>query len=470
MSKTKKKKEFYKIKVIDAGAKGKSIAKAPDGKIIFIEKAVPGDVVDLKTLKKRKNYYEARVTKKHRLSPFRNKPMCVHFDYCGGCKWQHMDYKKQLFYKQKEVLNNLQRIGKIDVPKPLPIIKSKKKFFYRNKMEFTFSNNRWLFENEIKSKKIIDDRNALGFHIPDRWDKILDIEECLLQEDPSNKIRNSLKTFAVEKNIPFFDIKEQKGILRNLIIRISSTGELMVIVQFFKDSKEEINAVLKFLKNSFPKITSLQYIINPKKNDTIYDQDIIVYSGKDHIIERMGKLFFKINAKSFYQTNSEQAHKLYQKTLEFANLKGNEIVYDLYSGTGTIAQFIAKNAKLVIGVEIIFESVELAKENAVKNRLTNVKFFHAKIKNILNQEFVRTHGQPNLIITDPPRNGMHQDVVNQILKINPEKIIYISCNSATQARDLNLLDKKYLVTKTQSIDMFPQTHHVENIVLLNKRN
>jgi len=469
MRRKKAKKEFFKLDVFDAGAKGKSLAKAPDGKIVFLSNAVPGDVVDVQTLKKRKGYYEGKATKFHTFSEHRVTPSCTHFGTCGGCKWQHMNYEQQLYFKQKEVTNNLQRIGKVELPEVTPILGCAHPYFYRNKMEFSFSNNRWLSLEEIKDNATIENRNALGFHIPGMWDKILDIDKCWLQADPSNAIRNELKTFANTQIIPFFDPKQQSGVLRTLMIRTSSTGEIMVVVQFYSATKEQMEILLDFLKHKFPQITSLQYVINPKGNDTIYDQDVICYHGQPYIVEEMEGLQFKINAKSFYQTNSEQAYNLYKITRDFAGLTGKELVYDLYTGTGTIAQFVAKNAKKVVGVEAVPEAIEAAKENAQHNKIDNTEFFVGDMKKIFNDAFIKLHGQPDVIITDPPRDGMHKDVVQQILNILPSKIVYVSCNSATQARDLALMDAHYKITKTQAVDMFPQTHHVENVVLLEKR-
>lgn len=465
-----KNKVFSNLEVIDAGAKGKTIAKAPDGKVIFLPNAVPGDVVDVQTFKQRSGYYEGKATVFHKLSDKRTQASCEHFGTCGGCKWQHMDYSHQLFYKEKEVVNNLTRIGHLELPEITPILGSKAQYFYRNKMEFSFSDSRWLTLEEIASDNDLGDRNALGFHIPGMWDKILDVKKCWLQGDPSNAIRNSVKDFAIKHQIPFFNTRQQTGVLRTLMIRNTSIGELMVVVQFFKEDLQNRTALLEHLKTTFPEITSLQYIINGKANDTIYDQDVICYHGRDHIFEEMEGLRFKINAKSFYQTNSDQAYNLYKITRDFAGLTGKELVYDLYTGTGTIAQFVAKNASKVIGVESVPDAISAAKENAVLNQIDNVDFFVGDMKTVFNTEFIETHGQPDVIITDPPRDGMHKDVVAQILKITPEKIVYVSCNSATQARDLALLDSEYKISKTQAVDMFPQTHHVENVVLLEKRN
>jgi len=469
MSRRNKKQVFTKVEVIDAGAKGKTIAKAPDGKVIFLSNAIPGDVVDVQTFKKRKAYYEGKATTFHTLSKKRTEPVCEHFGTCGGCKWQNMAYEHQLYYKQKEVTNNLTRIGHIELPEVTPILGSANEYFYRNKMEFSFSDSRWLTLKEIQSDKDLGDKNALGFHIPGMWDKILYVKKCHLQADPSNAIRNAVKAFAIEHNFEFFNTRNQEGLLRTLMIRTSSTGDIMVVVQFFKDDKEKRELLLNHLATTFPEITSLQYIINEKANDTIYDQDVICYKGEDHIFEEMEGLKFKINAKSFYQTNSDQAYELYKIARDFAGLTGSELVYDLYTVTGTIAQFVAKQAKKVIGVEAVPDAITAAKENAQLNGIDNVEFYVGDMKNVFNDSFIKTHVDPGVIITDPPRDGMHKDVVNQILNISPEKIVYVSCNSATQARDLALMDAVYKVTKTQAVDMFPQTHHVENVVLLEKR-
>jgi 23S rRNA (uracil1939-C5)-methyltransferase len=466
--KDSKRKFFENIEVIDAGAKGKSVAKAPDGRVIFINNAVPGDVVDVQTFKKRKAYFEGTATNFHTLSNKRTKPQCEHFGICGGCKWQHMGYEHQLYFKQKEVENNLVRLGGLDIPKITPILGSKKQYFYRNKMEFSFSDSRWITQEELESGKEITNRNALGFHIPGKWDKILDIEKCHLQPNPSNEIRLAVKKFAVDNNIPFFNTREQTGLLRTLMIRTTTTGEVMVLLQFKEENKEKRALLLEHIKEQFPQVTSLQYVINPKQNDTIYDQEVICYHGRDYIIEEMEGLQFKINAKSFYQTNPEQAYELYKITRDFANLSGDELVYDLYTGTGTIAQFVAKKAKKVVGVEAVPEAIKAAKENAIFNNIINTEFYVGDMKSVFNDDFITTHGQPDVVITDPPRDGMHKDVVAQLIKLSANKIVYVSCNSATQARDLALLKDHYKIVKVQPVDMFPQTFHVENVVLLQK--
>ena len=460
---------FDHIKVLDAGAKGVSVAKAPDGKVIFIPNVVPGDVVDIQTLKKRKAYYEGKAVRFHEFSKHRIEPICEHFGVCGGCKWQNMNYSQQLFYKQNEVKNHLQRIGKIELPEFEPILGSEKQFFYRNKMEFGFSNSRWLTQDEIESQDDLGNRNALGFHIPKMWDKILDINKCHLQEDPSNAIRNEIREFANLNNLTFFNPRSHEGLLRTLMLRTASTGEIMVLIQFFEDDIQNRELLLDHLYEKFPQITSLQYVINSKANDTLYDTNIKLYKGRDYILEEMEGLKFSINAKSFYQTNSDQAYELYKITRDFAGLTGNEIVYDLYTGTGTIAQFVSKKAKKVIGVESVPEAIEDAKANAKRNEITNCEFFVGDMKVVFNEAFIAKHGKPDVIITDPPRDGMHKDVIEQILKIEPQKVVYVSCNSATQARDLALMDEKYKVTRVRPVDMFPQTHHVENVVLLEKR-
>ncbi|WP_293871893.1 23S rRNA (uracil(1939)-C(5))-methyltransferase RlmD [Flavobacterium sp.] len=461
---------FENITVLDAGAKGVSVAKAPEGQIIFIPNVVPGDVIDVQTLKKRKSYFEGKAIKFHSYSENRIEPVCKYFGACGGCKWQNMKYEQQLFYKNQEVSNNLKRIGKIELPIFEPILGSAKQFFYRNKMEFGFSDTRWLNENEIKEEdQTLSKKPALGFHIPRMWDKILDIEKCHLQEDPSNAIRNAVREFAVKNNMSFFNARNHEGLLRTLMIRTASTGEIMVLIQFFHDDKAQREMLLEFIHSSFTKITSLQYVINGKANDTLYDQDIKLYKGRDYILEEMEGLQFSINAKSFYQTNSNQAYELYKITREFAGLTGNEVVYDLYTGTGTIAQFVAKNANKVIGIESVPEAIIDAKENAKRNNITNCEFYVGDMKNVFNDDFIAQHGKPDVIITDPPRDGMHKDVVAQFLKIGADKIVYVSCNSATQARDLALMDEHYKVTRVRPVDMFPQTHHVENVVLLEKR-
>lgn len=457
------------LQVIDAGAKGKAIAKAADGRVVFINNAVPGDIVSVQTTKKRKAYFEATAIEIHKASDKRVEPVCEHFGTCGGCKWQHMGYEHQLYYKQKEIENNLSRIGKVTLPEITPILGSKEQYFYRNKMEFSFSDSKWLTLEQIQGDTIITDKNALGFHIPGMWDKILNLNKCHLQKDPSNAIRDFIKQTAEKLEIPFFNTRNQTGILRTLMLRTSSTGELMVLLQLFAEDKEKREALLDATYKEFPEITSLQYVINGKGNDTIYDQEVICYKGRDHIFEQMEGLTFKINAKSFYQTNSDQAFELYKITRDFAGLTGSELVFDLYTGTGTIAQFVAAKAKKVIGVESVPDAITAATQNAARNGITNCEFYVGDMKQVFNQDFIAKHGVADVVITDPPRDGMHKDVVEQLILLGAQKIVYVSCNSATQARDLALLDEHYRVTKVQPVDMFPQTHHVENVVLLEKK-
>ncbi|MCL1943467.1 MAG: 23S rRNA (uracil(1939)-C(5))-methyltransferase RlmD [Candidatus Azobacteroides sp.] len=467
----RKKKElpvWEDITITDVAAEGKAIAKIND-LVVFIPYAVPGDIVDIQIYRKKNRYAEGRVIRFKSYSDLRETPFCEHFGICGGCKWQNLPYKEQLRYKQKQVADNLLRIGKIDIPEISPILGSEKTRYYRNKLEFTFSDKRWLTENEVQSGEPVANRNALGFHIPGMFDKVLDIRECLLQDDISNQIRSAVKDFCLKNNYSFFNLREQHGLMRNLIIRTSTTGEIMLIVVFFENDREKIEALLRHISEQFPQITSLIYIVNPKANDTITDREVIVYKGKDCIYEEMEGLRFKIGPKSFYQTNSEQAYHLYKTVRDFAGLTGNELVYDLYTGTGTIANFIAHRAKKVIGIEYVPEAVEDAKENSDLNGITNTVFFAGDMKDILNQEFMNQYGRPDVIITDPPRAGMHDDVIQAILFAAPRRIVYVSCNPATQARDLNLLNEAYQVTAVQPVDMFPHTHHVENVVQLKKR-
>lgn len=470
MSKNRREnKIFENLTIIGAAAKGKAVAKAPDGRVVFITNAVPGDVVDVQTTKKRKAYYEARILKIHRESPDRVSAPCNHYGYCGGCKWQNMEYSAQLRYKQQEVVDHLERIAKVDIPECSPIIGADAQLFYRNKMEFSFSNTRWLTPEEIASPDQVEQRNGLGFHISGAWDKILDIDKCYLQQDPSNAIRLFVKKIALEHKMPFYSPREQKGFLRSMMIRIASTGDIMVVIQFFKEDKALRTLLLDSVLKTFPQITSLQYIINSKPNDSIYDQQVICYYGNDFILEQMNHLKFKVSAKSFYQTNSLQAQRLYEVVRDFANLTGNEVVYDLYTGTGTIAQFVASKAKKVVGIEAVAEAIEDAKANALMNKIPNVHFFVGDMKKVMTDAFIAENGIPDVMIVDPPREGMHKDVVLQILKVLPLRVVYVSCNSATQARDLNLMDEYYKVAKVQPVDMFPQTYHVENVVLLERK-
>jgi 23S rRNA (uracil1939-C5)-methyltransferase len=459
------------VEIIDTAAEGKSLAKVND-KVIFVPQTVPGDIVDVQVTKKRRNYLEGRVVRFHHYSEKRVDPFCEHFGVCGGCKWQFLSYEDQLENKFRTVKDALERIGKIHLPAISPILPSAKTTFYRNKLEFTFSNKEWLTEAQVKSEKTFEDRNALGFHVPGRFDKVLNIEKCWLQGDPSNAIRNWIRDYAREKQLSFFDLREQSGFLRTLIIRTSSIGEQMLILSFFFEDVEKREKLLHDLHEAFPELTSILYVINDKKNDTISDLEIQCFAGRDHIFEEMVAfesdqvLRFKIGPKSFYQTNSEQAHELYKITAAFADIQSGDTVYDFYTGTGTIANFVAHKAQKVIGVEYVKEAIDDAKENSAINGLKNTHFFAGDLKDIFDDQFIAEHGKADVIITDPPRAGMHQDVIDQLLKLEAAKIVYVSCNPSTQARDLQLLDEKYHVARVQPVDMFPHTHHVENVVLL----
>jgi 23S rRNA (uracil1939-C5)-methyltransferase len=469
MGRGRKNKPFIEnVTITDIGAEGKAIARVNDV-VVFTTHVIPGDVVDLQVTKKRTKYMEAIVKRVVEESPDRVPAFCEHFEVCGGCKWQFLPYEKQLYYKQKQVADQLRRIGRIELPEIIPILGSKKTTYYRNKLEFGFSNKRWLTSNEMGLEGDDINMNALGFHVPGMFDKIININKCWLQGDPSNQIRDFIKKYADENGLEFFDRKIQAGLLRNIIIRTSTTGDVMLIVCFFREEAENREKLLAALAEAFPQITSLMYVINEKGNDTIQDQEILVYKGKDHILEEMEGLKFKIGPKSFYQTNSEQAYELYKVAREFAGLKGGEVVYDLYTGTGTIANFVARNVKKVVGIEYVPEAIEDAHVNSELNGIENTSFFAGDMKKILTSEFIARHGRPDVIITDPPRAGMDEDVVKTILEAAPERVVYVSCNPATQARDLALMDEFYQVTRIQPVDMFPHTHHVENVVLLERR-
>ena len=460
-----------KVTITDVAAEGKAVAKVNE-LVIFVPYVVPGDVVDLQVKRKKNHYAEAVAVKFHEKSPLRTEPFCSHFGVCGGCKWQCLSYEEQLKYKQKQVFDNLTRIGKVELPEFRPILGSEKTRFYRNKLEFTFSNKRWLTEEEVKQDVKYDQMNAVGFHIPGAFDKVLAIDKCWLQDDISNQIRNAVRDYAYAHNFPFFDLRTQEGLLRNIMIRTSSTGELMVVLQCKvtdDEGRRKMEEILQFMADSFPQITSLMYVINNKCNDTIGDLDVEVFKGNDHIFEEMEGLRFKVGPKSFYQTNSEQAYNLYKVAREFAGLTGNELVYDLYTGTGTIANFVARQARKVVGIEYVPEAIEDAKVNSALNSIDNTLFYAGDMKDILTNDFIAEHGRPDVIITDPPRAGMHNDVIDVILAAEPKRIVYVSCNPATQARDLQLLDGKYKVTAVQPVDMFPHTHHVENVVQLERR-
>ncbi len=469
MARNRKKPFYENVKISDIGAEGKAIVKVGD-MVVFTKLAIPGDVVDLQVTKKRKRYQEAFIKEYKQLSNDRIEAFCEHFGTCGGCKWQMLPYQKQLFYKQKQVKDQLTRIGKVELPEISPILGSEEETFYRNKLEFTFSNKRWLTYQEVEDGVEIPKPNALGFHVPGLFDKVININKCWLQAEPSNRVRNFINKYASENQLEYFDIKEQKGFLRTLIIRTTFTGELMIILTFYHEDIEKREGILNALKSEFPEITSLLYVINNKGNDTITDQIVHVFSGRDYILEEMEGLKFKIGPKSFYQTNSEQAYELYKVAREFASLSGSEIVYDLYTGTGTIANFVSGNAKKVVGVEYVPEAIEDANVNASINGINNTSFFAGDMKDVLNPEFIKENGVPDVVITDPPRAGMHVDVVKTIIDMSPKRIVYVSCNPATQARDIAILDEFYQIEKIQPVDMFPHTHHVENVVLLTKKS
>lgn len=468
MSKIKKNIFVENAPIVDISSEGKAVAKV-DGMVIFVDGAVPGDVADIMITRKKNNYAEGHVTSIKKMSENRVSQKCEHFGHCGGCKWQNMAYDTQLGFKQKTVSDALTRIGHLDISTLKPILGNKESYFYRNKLEFSFSDKKWLTNEEVKSGTDIDNRNGLGFHIPRMFDKILDIKNCYLQPEPSNSIRNEIREFALKNNLSFFNVRGKHGLLRTLMIRTSSNGEIMVVIQFFENQPENIQMILNHIKSEFPQITSLQYAINPKGNDTLQDLEIITFYGRDHIFEEMEGLKFKISARSFYQTNSSQAYELYKITRDLCGLTGNEIVYDLYTGTGTIANFVAKQAKKVIGVEYVEDAVVDARENSKINQIENTLFYSGDMKEVLNHEFIDKHEQPDVIITDPPRAGMHEDVVRVLLKSAPKKIVYVSCNPATQARDLAMMMEHYYIADIKPVDMFPQTAHVENVVLLVKK-
>ena len=458
------------LSIVDIAEEGKGVGRA-DELVVFVDKAVPGDVVDVRLMKKKKNFAEAIIENLKTPSPLRQDPFCPHFGTCGGCKWQHMQYDAQLNYKQKSVESAMQRLAKIDTSTMEPILGSAATQYYRNKLEFTFSNKRWLNSDDMLVEDEGREMNALGFHVPLRFDKILAIDHCYLQAEPSNEIRLKVRDYALANELSFYDLRMHEGAMRNLIIRTSSTGEVMIVVVFAYATPEQIEGLMAHLKLAFPDVVSLLYVVNHKKNDTIFDQEVVTYAGRDHIFEEMplgdGKTVkFKIGAKSFYQTNSEQAYELYKITKEFAGLTGDELVYDLYTGAGTIANFVASDVRKVIGVEYVPSAIEDAKFNAEMNGITNTDFYAGDMKDILTSEFIAQHGKPDVVITDPPRAGMHGDVVARLLEMEADKIVYVSCNAATQARDIALLTEKYEVARIKPVDMFPHTQHVENVVLL----
>lgn len=459
------------VTITACASEGKALARVDD-KVVFVPFVVPGDVVDLQVKKKKNSYMEAVAVRFYKHSSLRTEPHCHHYGVCGGCKWQCLQYTEQLKAKQQQVYDNLVRIGKIEIPKLLPILGSKNIYGYRNKLEFGFSNKRWLTKDEVRADVQYDVMDAVGFHITGAFDKILDITECHLMDDINNQLRNDIRQYALQHHLDFYDLRQNRGLLRSLMVRTSNTGELMFLVQFRIDTPEEqeqANALMLHLSETFPQITSLLYVDNHKANDSFGDQEIHVVKGKDYIYEQMEGLRFKVGPKSFYQTNTEQAYELYKVARDFAHLTGQELVYDLYTGTGTIANFVAKQARQVIGIEYVPEAIEDAKANSDINGITNTLFYAGDMKDILNKKFIEEHGRPDVIITDPPRAGMHQDVIDTILFAAPQRIVYVSCNPATQARDLQLLNQDYQVISVQPVDMFPHTQHVENVVLLKRR-
>lgn len=466
MARRKNKKfTLEQVEIVDAGSEGKAVGRV-DEKVVFVPFVVPGDVVDVHVNRKRKSYFEGVAGKIHQYSDKRVEPKCEHFSVCGGCKWQNMDYQHQLFYKQKQVAENLRRIGKLELPEISPILPSASIFHYRNKLEYTFSNKRWLteFNKDVDFEKL--NMNGLGFHIPGMYDRVLDIHNCYLQADPSNEIRLAVKAFADEQNISYYDVKNWTGQLRNLLIRNTTKGDVMVILVVSEDDRASIQGILEMLSEKFPAITSLMYVINSKTNDIISDLEVHLYKGDPWLMEEMEDLKFKIGPVSFYQTNPVQAYELYKVAREFADLKTDELVYDLYTGTGTIANFIARSVKKVIGIEYVEAAIEDAYENARINNIDNTAFYAGDLAKVLNEEFVVENGSPDVVITDPPRAGMHEKVVQQILAARPKKIVYVSCNPATQARDVALMAEQYAIEAVQPVDMFPHTHHVENVMKL----
>ena len=471
MRKKKELPRYNNVEITAIAAEGKSLARIDD-KVVFVQFVVPGDIVDLQVKRKKNSYMEAVAVNIHEYSPLRTEPVCSHYGVCGGCKWQCLKYEEQLKANQQQVIDNLTRIGKIDIPEVSPILGSEKQYAYRNKLEFGFSDKRWLTEEEVKSGVKYDNMNALGFHITGAFDKILDIDKCWLMDDICNDIRNDIRNYANEHSMTFYNLRDNYGLLRSIMIRNSNTDELMLLVQFRIENEEErvlAMGLMEHLAATFPQITSLLYVDNHKCNDTFGDQEVVVYKGKDYIYEEMEGLKFKVGPKSFYQTNTDQAYTLYKVARKFAGLTGNELVYDLYTGTGTIANSVSKKAKKVIGIEYVPEAIEDAKVNSEINGIANTLFYAGDMKDILNREFIERHGRPDVIITDPPRAGMHTDVIETIKFASPIRIVYVSCNPATQARDLQLLDDQYKVTAIQPVDMFPHTQHVENVVLLEKR-
>ncbi len=457
---------YRNVEILDIGAEGKAIARIDD-KVVFIPRGIPGDIVDLQIKKKRKKYMEGYPIVVHHYSEKRVPPLCEHFGTCGGCKWQHLAYEDQLFYKEKQVNDTIKRIGKIDTPNIRPVKASAQTVYYRNKLEFTFTNTRWLEKEEMDHNH--KEMNGLGFHVAGLFAKVVDVKHCYLQQSPSNEIRLAVKAYAIEHQLPFFDIRNQEGLLRNMIIKTSGSGEVMVIIAFYYEDKQAIEHLLQYLADKFPEISSLLYVINPKGNDTIDDLQIKTFKGKDHITENFDGLLFEIGPKSFFQTNPEQARNLYRLIKEYLGLTGKEVIYDLYTGIGSIALFLANNAKKVVGIEYLAAAVDNAKKNATLNNIDNTSFFAGDMKDVLCNKFVEEQGKPDIVIIDPPRAGMHKNVIDTILNILPEKIVYVSCNVATQARDINMMKDFYEATVIQPVDMFPHTHHIENIMVMDKK-
>lgn len=456
------------LEITTPAAEGKSMGRWNDI-VVFVPMTVPGDVVNVQIRNKRRRFMEGYVVDYVKRSPLREEPFCAHFGVCGGCKWQNLPYSEQLSFKQQQVEDQLTRIGKVELPEINPILGSAKTQMYRNKLEFTFAPRRWKTYEEISSGRDIPDAPALGFHIPEMFDKVLDIDRCWLQPSPSNEIRTEVKRFCIEMGYEFYDIRNHTGFMRNLIVRTASTGETMVIVVFALPDSEKIEALMSHLKATFPQTTSLMYMVNDKLNDSLGDRESVCYAGRDHIFEQMEDLRFKIGAKSFYQTNSEQAYRLYTVVREFAELTGDEVLYDLYTGTGTIANFVARNCRGVVGVEYVAEAIEDARVNSALNGINNTIFYAGDMKDVMNDHFIEQNGRPDVVVLDPPRAGVHEDVLQTILRAAPQRIIYVSCNPATQARDIQLLDSLYKVAAVQPVDMFPHTQHVENVVKLIRR-
>ena len=466
MGRRRKPKVIEDLEITGVGDKGKGVGRTPDGQVVFVEKVAPGDCVDVLVTRKRSKFMKAKPLVFKRLSPHRVEPSCQHFGVCGGCQWQHLDYKEQIKHKEQLVRDAVERIGKVEVGTFYPILACERNFYYRNKMEYSFSNTRWLTEEELKDESVSKYEDVLGFHRPGAFNKIVNIDHCWLQPDPSNDLRNGIKQLAIEHELPFFDSYKHDGMMRHVIIRTATTGENLILLSFYKDEPEKLEPFMDAVLEKFPQITTLIYTINGKRNDFLGDLPMQTYSGKGYIEEQLGHVRFKIGPKSFFQTNSYQAKKLYDIVTDFAGLDGSQNVYDLYTGVGSIALYVAQRSKQVVGIEEIPEAIEDAKENAALNEIDNCVFYAGDVKDILTTEFAEKHGEPDLVITDPPRAGMHPDVVDMFLQLKAPKIVYVSCNPSTQARDLNLLSTAYQVDKLQPVDMFPHTHHIESVALL----